>query len=169
MAVLAGKRAEAESVIIPFPAARFWAKVRKKSPDECWEWQGKRRADGYGTLLRRSVRAHRVAWELTNGPIPPALDVCHKCDNPGCVNPSHLFVGTAKDNLQDASAKGRLKGRRVLRGSSHGMAKLNEINVHEVRRLHMQGWSFTKIGAFFRISPATAHRAATGRSWRHLE
>ncbi len=89
------------------PSARFWQKVQKG--DGCWEWQGSRNKLGYGiTSLRgRAIRAHRVSWEIVNGPIPDGLLVCHRCDNPACVRPDHLFLGTQIDNLRDMRTKGR--------------------------------------------------------------
>lgn len=96
----------------PFPKVpiedRFWTHIRVTEAG-CWEWTGKRRANGYGltSINRRDVRAHRMAWTLSQGPIPDGLCVCHHCDNPPCVNPAHLFLGTKGDNLRDMCAKGR--------------------------------------------------------------
>ena len=86
---------------------RFWPKVRKTS--ECWVWTGKRRS-GYGRFLikGRAVSAHRVAWELAYGPIPHGKEVCHRCDNPPCVRPDHLFLGDRRANMADAGSKGRM-------------------------------------------------------------
>lgn len=94
---------------------RFWSKVQKGQPDECWLWLGPT-CVGYGNFgiskngTTRSVRAHRFIWELENGPIPKGLLVCHRCDVRACANPAHLFLGTHHDNTQDMMQKGRYKG-----------------------------------------------------------
>jgi len=89
-------------------ADRFWSKVQCL-PGPCWLWTGTRQHNGYGRILvdGRMRQAHRVSYELTFGPVPAGLQVCHKCDNPPCVNPDHLFVGTQSDNLFDQGRKGR--------------------------------------------------------------
>jgi len=92
---------------------RFWAKVDRT--DDCWLWTACRTTHGYGQFRperSRGAQAHRVAWELTNGPIPAGMLVLHRCDNPPCVNPAHLFLGTQSDNMRDMYAKGRGRPRR---------------------------------------------------------
>lgn len=87
---------------------RFWSKVEKT--DTCWIWGGNKNQDGYGLfypLSKKTAQAHRFSWSLINGPVPDGLYVCHKCDNPSCVNPDHLFVGTQTDNMRDCKNKGR--------------------------------------------------------------
>jgi hypothetical protein len=89
---------------------RFWARVDSSQPDGCWIWKGRRTTRGYGTVnagLGKNLAAHRASWQIHNGPIPDGLWVLHHCDNPSCVRPDHLFLGTHDDNMRDMALKGR--------------------------------------------------------------
>ena len=118
---------------------RFWTKVRRgPTPDACWSWIGAQGNGGYGVLGRGrrgegNLRAHRVSWEIHHGPIPHDMKVLHRCDNPQCANPRHLFLGTQKDNTDDMHAKGRGKKVAVPHGEANHAAKLTAHDVREIR------------------------------------
>jgi len=152
------------------PAERFWNRVDKNGGlDACWPWTGPLTTHGYGHVLFHHVRdAHRVAWTLTNGPIPKGMHVCHHCDNPPCCNATHLFVGTHADNLADMRAKGRGSGG-SRPGESALNARLSDAFVREARGLRLSGWTFTELGKLYGVSRITVMYAVTGRTWRHLD
>jgi hypothetical protein len=145
----------------------FWAKVRKG--ERCWIWTGAKHRWGYGACNKEygDTRAHRVAWTLTNGPIPEGKVVCHKCETKLCVNPAHLFVGTQADNMADNKAKGK---------SSYGEksihAKLTDALVLEIRRrFKFTGKRKTnarELAADYGVAPQVIYLAGTGRTWKHL-
>lgn len=116
---------------------RFWPKVAKRGPDECWLWLGTKPAFGHGQfrLNGRAVYAHRFCWELVHGPLAAGDDVCvlHKCDVPACVNPNHLFVGTRKENLADMRRKKRGSEPPHYKGSRNSFAKITEADVRAIR------------------------------------
>lgn len=129
-------------------AERFWSKVERGEPEACWEWQGARKASGYGNLSLGppdyvTDTAHRVAYELAYGPIPDGLIVCHTCDNPPCVNPKHLWLGTHSDNGLDMVAKGR---------DPRTNLRLPWDQVCEIRRLRASGATKKSIAETFGIS-----------------
>lgn len=143
----------------------FWEKVEKGSG--CWEWTGATTSAGYGQLSvnYKDKGAHRISWELANGPIPPGMFVCHCCDNPHCVNPDHLFLGTPKDNLADAAAKGRMS-----RGEQHYRTTLTEWQIREIRRLASErNLSSSEISAELRVSYYAVYGVVTHNSWEWLE
>ena len=154
--------------------AAFWAKVDKSG--ECWEWTSCRNKQGYGQFGQE--RAHRVAYSLTYGSIPTGLYVLHACDNPPCVNPVHLFLGTQLDNVADRDNKGRqAKGDRhgyrlnpslVVRGSRNGSAKLTEEAVAEMRALLQSGWLLRELSHKYGISIMNASWIVNRRGWRHV-
>ena len=146
---------------------RFKEKLGPRDPTTgCVEWCGGRQARGYGYVMLDGKRlsTHRLSYELKNGPIPEAMCVCHRCDNPPCCNPDHLFLGTNADNTADKVAKGR-----CAKGESHGCAKLGEKEVLEIRRLLVEGVSQYKVAAAFGISRMQVRRIMTGKSWGHLK
>jgi hypothetical protein len=142
-----------EDVANDMPSAeRFWGKVAIGEKDECWPWQGTRQRAGHGIVKLKLpgrgwwvMTGSRAAWVLTSGAVPRGLYVCHKCDNPFCCNPNHLFLGTPKDNAQDMVAKGRsTKGRkrdltRVARGERHGLVTHPDSYVKEMREFWATG------------------------------
>jgi hypothetical protein len=150
---------------------RFWAKVDKRGPADCWEWQAGRFDSNYGAFCaegRRNARAHRVSWRLANGPIPNGMLVCHRCDNPPCVNPAHLFLGTNLDNSADMVAKGRRRTGGKPRGSAHWAVKLTDAQALEIRELWRWGADMFVIAKRFGVTYATANCIGRGRAWAHL-
>lgn len=148
---------------------RFWSHVAKSG--DCWEWVGTRRRDGYGVFWsgERQVRAHRFAWELQNGPVPFGLSLCHSCDNPPCVRPDHLFVGTQRENLADMTRKGRRRTRgKEQRGMRNTAAKLTDEQVAHIKGMAAAGHYQDDIAARFGITRANVSYI-TRKTWTHVE
>lgn len=166
-------------------AERFWAKVLKT--DSCWLWTGAGEPGNYGRIGgtgsdRRMHQAHRVSWELHNGPIPDGMFVCHNCpggDNRRCVNPAHLFLGDHEANMIDRTKKGRTaRGdrsgphahpERMARGERNGSAKLNAESVRTIRARLQAGGTVASLAREFRISEPVMYKIKHGQLWQHVE
>ena len=156
-------------------AQRFWPKV-KVVDGACWEWQASCSTAGYGRIAtnepgagKKISQAHRVAYELAVGPIPDGLVVCHRCDNPPCCNPDHLFVDTQAGNIADMHRKGRARGGSVSRpGELNPVSKLTATDVNRAREMREAGHTFKAIGEALHISTSHAYRIVKGDRWGHL-
>jgi hypothetical protein len=137
---------------------RFWSKVERT--DGCWLWRGKRKRSGYGVFSFRGkrVRAHRMAWRLEHGSVPSDRLVCHRCDQPACVRPEHLFLGTSADNMRDMRSKGR--------APKHSTPKLTQERAEELRRLRAEGLSWPMLSAEFGVGVSTARKIVAGLRYR---
>lgn len=167
---------------------RFWAKVKKASGDGCWTWTAGKFTEGYGAFKAggKLLHAHRVSWAFVHGSILPGLFVCHHCDNPPCVRPDHLFLGTNSDNQLDAVLKGRGSTGRPWafpRGDKHwtrrdpvraginarrngrATAKLSAADAEEIRRLRVAGLSLKEIGGRFGVAFQTVSKVVRGERW----
>ncbi len=168
---------------------KFWERVNKGPPDQCWEWKGYRVKSklSYGSYRfeGKQWRAHRLAYLFHYGKLPMEMFVCHSCDNPPCCNPAHLWLGTALDNNRDRERKGRgvhVCGKRdginYVRGKSHGLAKLTESMINPIREdkrpqrtiardygVHQKAISLIKLGQTWQHVPLTeaAIRAMRGK------
>lgn len=140
----------------------------------CWEWVGARSTAGYGQMrvAGKLLYTHRLAHEEFIGSIPDGLLVCHRCDNPACFNPEHLFLGTQADNMGDMALKGRGNGRpgeSRSQGGANGMAKLAPDDVRAIRRLAASGKTNRHIAEVYGISPAAVSLIKNGHRWGHLD
>ena len=162
---------------------RFWSKVRVGKPDECWEWQAVT-TTGYGKFSMRGptmLYANRVAFTIANGPFPAEFCACHRCDNPLCVNPRHLFLGTAADNNYDTIQKGRHvascgdeNGMRKHpechpRGETHGCHKLTIGQVRAIRNRYATGGiSQTDLAREYSVSQVNIGLIVNRKHWTHV-
>lgn len=148
---------------------RFWEKV-ERGPD-CWLWRGTIKDRRYGVIglpVKGFRYAHRLSYELHFGPIPPGLSVLHRCDNPPCVRPDHLFLGTQRDNLADMRAKGREAGpgTRVNFGEQNGRAVLDWPKVIRIRQRHANGEQIKTIARDLGVGQTTIANIVHRRRWR---
>ena len=160
---------------------RFWSKVKIFGTYDCWEWQGVKNSKGYGEfwnkIRERKTRAHQLSWIIYTGlDIPEGMCVCHKCDNPSCVNPSHLFLGTNKENMEDMDRKGR-RVTTVMCGEEHPQhgthskfSKLDENKVRKIRELRATTkMTLREIGNLFGVSQGLVNNILHGRKWSWLK
>jgi hypothetical protein len=150
-------------------ADRFWSKVAKR--ERCWEWLGSQDRFGYGVIgasqHQRARKAHRVSWELHNGPIPEGLYVLHRCDNPPCVRPEHLYLGTDKENARDRASRHRGRENRQL-GQANANVKLTEEDVRAILAALQTGATQQSVADRFGVSQSQVSMIVLGKNWSHL-
>lgn len=141
---------------------RFWNGVLKG--EGCWEWQGYTNSGGYGATWDKgvSVLAHRASYTFTYGTIPEGMDVCHRCDNPKCVRPDHLFLGTGKDNIRDQIEKGRHP-----HNETHGMAKLT-VEIVKTIRLENTTIGYKTLAKKYGVNPSTIASVVNRTTWKDV-
>ncbi len=149
---------------------RFFSKAKECPSSGCWIWSAQKDKDGYGRFKFRISHgvfaqspAHRIAWKMVFGPIKKGLLVCHKCDNPPCINPMHLFLGTCAENIADKVSKNR--HRRVARGSKSGRAKLTEDHVLMIRS---SSESRQTLAEKYNVSDTNIRQILKRQTWRHI-
>lgn len=150
--------------------AKFWSRVKKTDGDGCWAWTGATNGPGYGKIWdgKRVEMAHRFSHRVAVGPIPPGIEVCHKCDNPICVRPDHLFLGTRADNSRDAYRKGRLV---LVRINSTGFGvpkKMNATKIRAIRAAYETGESQQAIADRHGVHQTFVSAVVRRRCWRHV-
>jgi hypothetical protein len=149
----------------------FWSKVSVDKATGCWMWTGKVNMDGYGRCRTMGMNSsHRASYLMCVGPIPAGTNILHLCDTPACVNPSHLQPGTQKENMQQAARRGRLNYAHIVRqGSSHRMAKLDELDVMLIRSAYGRGVvNQAFLAEAFCTSQSNISTVVGGRTWTNL-
>ena len=152
--------------------AAFWSKVKLPDSigtDECWEWQGGNNGrDGYGRFRveNKKLSAHRIVYRLTIGDIPDGLLVCHTCDNPRCVNPDHLFLGTKADNYRDMRDKGRDNTAHGEQVATHKLAREDVVAIRDEYIPHKV--STRQLARKYGVRPSSIQRIISRQNWKHL-
>ena len=165
--------------LTPEQTEYFWSRVdRSGGPDACWPWMGEQSARGYGRfrINGSAFQATRIALALTLGSLDVAQMACHRCDNPPCCNPGHLFPGTTLENKTDSVRKGRHARGDALgaamdhRGTRNGRARLTEDQVREIRRRYQyRTVTVTALAAEYGVAFQTIHMIVSGQTWKHVE
>jgi hypothetical protein len=149
---------------------KFWQRVKILGLLDCWEWQGGRDGFGYGKVQDfdgKTERTHRFVWKLTYGSIPTGKHILHKCDNPSCCNPNHLYVGTHQDNMRDRTERGR-SGRWGRKGVENPQSKLNDDKVRSIRALLEQGLTQREIASKYDVDASAISQINRGVAWKHV-
>lgn len=153
---------------------RFWDKVKKTR--SCWVWQGSKHGYGYG-LIRvdtKMLLTHRVCWQISRGAIPHGLQVLHRCDNPPCVRPEHLFLGTQAENVEDMVRKGRValgerrRPERIPRGENHVRSKLTTAKVRQIRKRYATGETQDELAREFGVAQSLISVIVHRKKWVHV-
>lgn len=150
----------------------IWSRIERKEPNDCWLWQGAKNTDGYGIVSvvvagkETTRRAHRLVYEMVNGPIADGMKICHTCDTPACCNPAHLWEGTHLENMEDMVAKGRGVGKNP--GEAHGRSKLTEGQVRDARRRWRRGERTSDMAKEFGVSSSVLQKAIDRETWSHI-
>ncbi len=152
-----------------FNVNNFWENINKLDECKCWIWKSATDIGGYGRIWfeGRDCKAHRIAYTITNGPIPEGMKVLHSCDNPPCCNPHHLRVGTSKENTADMFERNRANPGHVP-GVSNGRAKLTEFQVIEIRRRISEGETMYALAKEYLLHRSTIRNIVIGKLWKHL-
>ena len=149
---------------------RFMSKIIKCG--ECWIWKGKKDKDRYGQFYlktngkEKGIRPHRFSYMLYKGQIESGLLVCHSCDNPACVNPDHLFLGTQKDNIQDALKKKRMLG---PKGEKQWNAKFKDQDIRNIRKMKNEGYNGNQIAKMYQVERRVIYDILKNITWKHVK
>lgn len=153
------------------PEERFWAKVDRSAPDGCWNWIASRNKKGYGHFCfdNRVYQAHRFCYAMHYGSIPDGMYICHHCDNPSCVRPEHLFLGTHEDNTKDMIEKGRHLSPSRPKGELNGFSSLTDTQVMEIRHRYAQGGiTQATLGNEYGVCQTTISAIVRRKRWQHI-
>ena len=158
--------------LTPSEVDRFWSKVQKRSPDDCWLWATHTNNQGYGRFTtwrknrRRRFLAHRIAYQLVTGEPIDGKVLLHRCDTPRCCNPNHLKPGTQADNIADARAKGRMVPPPIHRGEASSRARLTAAQVAEIRRRYAAGGVLQReLAAEYGVTQTAISAVVRGQTW----
>lgn len=146
---------------------KFWSNVQKGNPDECWIWIGSPSGNGYGQLRFEGVtyRSNVLSYLINKGNIPARMYICHTCDNPICVNPNHLFVGTPSDNAKDRQQKGR---GRPMDGENNSNNRFTKESIIQMRSMFQKGYLCNEIAHIFDTNPEYVRNVVKRKVWKDL-